>query len=142
VTVRRCGFTLAETAVAVVLAAIVAVLLWQAVLLLSKSEKATDRAASRASMEARLMETLLKDVRSGTQLQAVGPGRYEIKRWVLDGNRMVERTVTWGMKGPNRVERTVQGEPRVEFDFTGLLDPGMPAFRLRLETIPDGEFSI
>ena len=136
-TARRRAFTLTELMVALGIGAIVFALSWNVAHLLMKGERLTDRDASRALAEARLMERLLQDMRSAVSVLQVAPGEYHIKRHITAGGRLATLELTWKLAGPNKVTREAPNEPVQSFDFSGFIDPGEPPFKFQLEKVPD-----
>jgi hypothetical protein len=108
-----------------------------------KGEKSTDRDASKAIVDARLMQTLLQDVRSATEVTETVAGKeYRVVRFVMaPGGKLDRKIVTWKLASDTRVTRLMEGEARPEeFDYTGLLNPQTPAVKLRLERVSDVRF--
>jgi hypothetical protein len=96
----------------------------------------------RAIMEARMMEVVLRDVRSSTEaihVDADGKG-YRIRRWVLAGGRAEPRNVAWRLVDGKKVTRQEESGPVQEFDFTQLFDSETPSIRFRVERVPEGTF--
>lgn len=149
---RRSGFTLVEIAVAMLIGVIALVVAFNAIILLTKGERSTDRAASKALTDARLMATLLQDVRSSVEVTPNGPDEFKLVRYVPNAAGVLEKkTVTWKTindpKNP-RVTRQVESEPRaVEFNYRGLyekkdgtpaaptIDPLSPSVKLRIQRL-------
>mgnify|MGYP001580433376 CR=1 FL=1 len=160
------GFTMVEIAVALLIGVIALVVAFNAIILLTKGEKSTDRAASKALTDARLMATLLQDVRSSLSVTPNGADEFTVVRYVpgpataggtagpLEKKSIVWKTIN-DPKNP-RVTRLVQGDPRpVEFNYRGLyekadgtpaapgIDPMSPALKLRIQRLDsDVRFAI
>jgi prepilin-type N-terminal cleavage/methylation domain-containing protein len=92
---RRQGFTLVEVAVAVALAALFVGTVYETVLNLSRNQKAGERRSRLAIEQARIMETLLRDLRSAKEIVATGDGNYEIARNVRTPGGLELVQVTW-----------------------------------------------
>ena len=137
----RRGFTLVEAAVALTIGALLLVVAYNAIALFVKGEKSTDREATRAIVEARLMEILLQDVRSSVSVAQAGPDRYHIVRYVSNGGSIEKREVVWQVENGTLVTRQMEGEPVREFNFTGLLAPKTVAVKLRLDRVAHATFS-
>ena len=139
---RRSGFTIAELMVAVVLGLITLYAIYQVVHFLVVSEKGTDRDATRAIVEAQLMESLLRDVRSAVSITSPGAGVYTIQRYEKSAGAFAKKDVTWKVDGL-RVTRESAGESRQEFNFTGLTDPATRAYTFRLDRLanPEAKFA-
>lgn len=154
----RRGFTLVEISVAMLVGVIALTVAFNAIVLLTRGERSTDRAANRALTDSRLMASLLQDVRSSTQINPQGTDTYEITRYYPNDQTGVlePKKVTWKVfndpKNP-RVTRQLEGERLEEFNYKGLLDEtpaGQPgqvpvsdptqglAFKLKLEKVRDG----
>lgn len=137
--IRR-GFTLMELMIVLLIGIVMINSAYQAIHLMGDAEKATEKASARAMVEARLTELLLRDLRSAASVNKTSGERYTIDRWILGTPRMTKVTVTWAVEEKVRVVREAPNEPREVFDFDGLLDPNEPAFKLRLEKVPDSTF--
>lgn len=140
---RRRGFTLVEMAVAMLVGGIALVVAFNAILLLTKGEKSTDRDASKAIVDARLMQTLLQDVRSATEVTETVAGKeYKVVRFVNGAaGKLEKKTVMWKLASDTKVTRQMEGAARPdEFDYTGLLNPQSPAVKFRLERVSDVRF--
>lgn len=133
----RRGFTLTELTIAMVIGFIAMAIAYQAMHLLLRAEESTDRKATRTLAEARLNEMLLRDLRSSTAVISKNKDEYTITRWVMEAGTMVKQDATWRVVDKVRVVRELPGESPMTFDFDGLLDPGEPAFKFRLEKPPD-----
>lgn len=139
----RRGFTLVEMAVALLIGAIGLTVAFNAIILLTKGEKATDRDASKAIVDARLMQTLLQDVRSASEVSETVSGKeYKIVRFVTGpGGKLEKKTVMWKLVSDTRVSRQVEGGGKPdEYDYAGLLNPQTPAVKFRLERVADVRF--
>jgi prepilin-type N-terminal cleavage/methylation domain-containing protein len=137
---RPRGVTVVELTVALVVGAIVMVAAYEAIHVLLRSEKSSDKVSTRTLAEARLMEMLLMDLRSSLSVTETGEQEYTIERYAFQGGKVGIQNVTWRVVDDQRVVREADGESSQEFDFTGLLDPRSPAFRFRLERVPDATF--
>ena len=140
----RRGFTLIELVVAMAIGLVLIVLAYNAILLMTTGEKLTDKEASRAIVESRLMQALLMDLRSATDMttsDSAAETRYVIKRWNLKKDKSLEpKQVTWVVvKDPKKpvVTRQMEGEKLETFGFSGLLEPNTPAFELKVERLKD-----
>lgn len=155
---KRSGFTLVEVSVAMLIGVIALVVAFNAIILLTKGEKSTDRAANRALTDSRLMSALLQDVRSSTQINPQGTDTYEITRYypndatgVLEPKKVVWKVINDPLNP--RVTRQVGTDRPDEFNYKGLLDDGankqpgqLPvsdpsqglAFKLKLEKVKTG----
>lgn len=127
----RRGFTLVELAVALIIGSIAMVVAFNAIILLTKGEKATDRSANRALTDSRLMATLLQDVRSSTQVTPTGSDEFKVVRYFPNASGVLEsKSVTWKTytdpKNP-RVVRQVENERAEEYNYRGLFDPSEAA---------------
>lgn len=142
----RRGTTLVELVVALLVGVLALMLAFNGILLMVRGERSTDREASKALVDARLVQTLLQDLRSSARsIEGKAGGPFTISRWVLDRDRMVERKVTWTMASKTRLQRQMEGEPPEIFDYTGVLDPTSLALSLRITRVvgavmrfPDG----
>jgi type II secretory pathway pseudopilin PulG len=154
--VTRRGFTLVELAVAALVGIIALMVAFNAIILLTKGEKSADRDASKALTDARLMQSLLQDLRSSFEVTPPNPTTdFVVRRYATPASGsgpLVEQKVEWKIindpKNP-RITRQVQGESRVdEFSYKGLLDPKNPnlsantplAVKLRLEKVSNVRF--
>lgn len=138
--VRRSGFTLLELLVAMLVGSVLMYFAYQGLALLAKGEKGVDREATRAITHAHTMEYLTRDVRSSVGVTDLGTGHYRITRYVPIDGRLQRRDVEWQVRG-SRVTRQQEGERPLEFNFTGLLEPGSPALALRMERTTDAIFT-
>lgn len=138
----RRGFTLVEMTVALLVGGVALAVAFNAILLLTKGEKATDRDASKAIVDARLMQTLLQDIRSAAEVtEAVAGKEYKVVRWTTGaGGKLEKKTILWKLATDTKVTRTADGGKPEEFDYTGLLNPQTPAVRFRLERVADVRF--
>lgn len=136
----RRAVTLAELMVALALGGLVFALAWGLSGFMLRSERSTDREASRALAEARLMEQLLQDMRSAAAVQKVGTSEYQLKRHVTRGGKIELVPVVWKLAGPAKVVREEPGQPAQQFDFSAFIDPGDPPFKFQLEKVPDVTF--
>ena len=140
----RSGFTLVEMAVAMLVGIIAMVVAFNAIILLVKGEKSTDRDASKAIVDARLMQTLLQDIRSATEVTETVPDKeYRVVRYVnaATGGKLEKKTVIWKLASDTKVTRLMDGATRPdEFDYAGLLNPQTPAVKFRLERVSDVRF--
>lgn len=139
---RRGGFTLVEMAVALLVGGVALAVAFNAIILLTKGEKATDRDASKAIVDARLMQTLLQDIRSATEVSETQAGKeYKVVRFVTGaGGKLEKKTVMWKLASDTKVTRVMEGGKPEEFDYTGLLSPTTPAVKFRLERVADVRF--
>lgn len=140
------GVTMVELTVGILLASIFVFVGYRALGMLGRGEKSSDRQSTRALLEARLLERLLRDLRSATApVERLGDGTYKISRSVLVNGAMENCEVLWkvvpGADGP-RVVREETGASAQEFRFSGLLDPGAPPFRFHIEKVPDALFPL
>lgn len=135
------GFTLIELLIVLLVGVVIVMTGYQAIHVMAEAEKTTDKASQRAITEARLTEQLLRDLRSSQSVTKRSDSDYTISRWVLGAQRMEKREVTWKLENKTRVTRECTGEPRQDYDFDGLLNPDEPAFKLRLEKVPDATFT-
>lgn len=133
-TMRR-GFTLIELTIVIILGMLVIGIIYQSVHLLLRSEDRTDKGSMRAIMEARMMETLLKDVRSASDVQEiVASKQYKIVRYVLENGRAVSRDIVWKLDAAGRkVTRDEPGPGATMFDFTELMDFDAPPVQFRIQ---------
>ena len=141
---RRSAFTLVEMSVAMLIGAIALTVAFNAILMLVKGEKSTDRDASKAIVDARLMQTLLQDMRSSVEVTETTPGKeFRVVRWLstTPGGKLEKKVVTWKLVSDTRVTRQLEGAAKPEeYDYTGLLSPQTPAVKLRLEKVSDVRF--
>ena len=137
--VRR-GFTLVEGMVALALGAVLLAVGSEAISLLNRGEKAVDRESSRALLEARLLESILQDVRSAVTVSAVADNEYAITRYILTPHGIETRLVTWRLTPGPLITRQADGEADQEFPFTGLVDMHDGPFRLKVEAVHDVDF--
>jgi prepilin-type N-terminal cleavage/methylation domain-containing protein len=125
----RRGFTLVEMSVALLVGAIALVIAFNAIVLLTRGERSTDRAATKALTDSRLMSLLLMDIRSSTHVEVNGDD-IVIERFVAgQGGLLESKKVTWKtIKDPAspRVTRQVDGESRAE-EFSYRPEPGTKA---------------
>lgn len=135
---NRRATTLMELMVVAALGIVALVLIFNAVSLMLRGERATDRESTKALTDSRLMQALLQDVRSTTRaIEGKAGGPFTIHRNVLERDRLVERDVRWSVVSPTTIERRADGEPTAVFSYAGLLEPGTPALKLRIERITD-----
>lgn len=138
----RRGITLVEIIVAMLVASIVLVVAYQAISVMARTQKSADVKASRALLEAQLLETLLQDLRSRVIKDPPDPTPAGVlsgfDRHVVEGGALSVRRVTWSQDGHDHVVREEGGQKRV-FDFRGVLDPDVTSVEFRLEACP-GEF--
>ena len=129
-------------AVALLVGGLALTVAFNAILLLTKGEKSTDRDASKAIVDARLMQTLLQDIRSAAEVSETVAGKeYKIVRFVTGADGKLEKkTVLWKLVSDLRVSRTFDGGKPDEYDYTGLLNPQTPAIKFRLERVADVRF--
>ena len=147
----RGAFTLVEVAVAMLIGVVALVIAFNAIILLTKGEKATDRAANRALTDARLMATLLQDVRSSVTVTPNGADEFKLVRYFPNKQGILEKkSVTWKTfndpKNP-RVVRQVETDRAEEFNYKGLfeqadgtpgapqIDPMSPSVKLRIQRL-------
>ena len=139
----RRAFTLVEMAVALLIGIIALIICFNAIILLVRGEKSTDRDASKAIVDARLMQTLLQDVRSAAEVTETVAGKeYKIVRYVAGaGGKLEKKAVQWKLASDTKVTRQLDGAARPEeFDYAGLLNPQTPAVKFRLERVSDVRF--
>lgn len=141
----RRAFTLVEAVVAVSLGTLLLILAYNAIILLTKSERSIDRDSQRAITESTMMQALLMDVRSSfKEIQPAGTETYKITRLMptRGGGPLVEKVVTWQVhKEKQTITRTVEGEPSQQYVFAGLADPRTTFVKLKLERVADGQFT-
>jgi prepilin-type N-terminal cleavage/methylation domain-containing protein len=134
----RRAFTLVELSVAMLVAAVVLVAAFQAISVMARTQKSADVKASRALLEAQLLESLLEDLRSRAGPPTPQGAFTRFDRYVVQGGTLVTHKVTWTREGNTRIVRDEDGRKR-EFDFTGLLDADVREVEFKLEASP-GEF--
>ncbi|MBI4859406.1 MAG: prepilin-type N-terminal cleavage/methylation domain-containing protein [Candidatus Riflebacteria bacterium] len=145
---NRLGFSLVEILVVLVVGALLLYVAYNGLVLLRRSERSIDREASRAIMEARVLELLMHDIRSSWgPVSSPGDGEYRLVRAVMVDGELKAVAVTWrmrdgggGQSAPVLV-RTVEGQRPQEFRFSGLVKPDEPRFAFRIEDVPDGLFT-
>lgn len=135
----RYGFTTIEILIVMLIGITAMIVGYQAIHIMAESERTTDKASNRAMIEARLTEALLRDMRSAHSVTKQGADQYTISRWMLASPRMVKKDVIWKIENKVRVTREAE-DGREVFDFDGLLSADEPAFKLRLEKVPDSTF--
>lgn len=138
---RRPGFTLIEVLVAMLVGSALMYFGYQALVVLARGEKMTDRESARAIVQARTMEYLTRDLRSSVAVTDLATGHFRITRYVPIDGRLQTRTVEWQVHDGRRVTRQQEGEPVQEFNFTGLLEPNSPALALKMERTTDTVFT-
>jgi hypothetical protein len=135
---RRKAFTFVEIVVVLLLASLLVGLLYQALRVFMIGEKSTDRGAMRSMTLSRLTETIQMDIRSARKVDWSGP-HLEITRWVFDGDRLVERKVTWtsrtGSAGRPGFRREEEGGRAVEYDLADVVRVGTTAVEVRVEKL-------
>lgn len=136
----RRGFTLVEMVVAMLVGTIALIVAFNAIGLMVRGEKATDRESSKALTDSRLMATLLQDVRSSWKVDAVSDKEWRIHRYVgTPGQKLESKEVVWKVVD-TKVTRTMDGGRPDEFDYKGLLDPQTLSVKFRLERTTDARF--
>ena len=139
---RRTALTLVELTIVFALVVLTVVIVYQAIHILLRSEDRTDKGSMRAITEARMMETLLKDVRSAADVNEVTPDKeYKITRYVIEAGRAVTREITWRLEANGRkVTRLETGGATQTFDFTELMDFNSPPVQFRIKKAGDVQF--
>ena len=138
---RRRGFTLVEISIVIAILVVIMVAVWSALSQLGRSEKATDREATRALMQARLAEMLQRDLRSATGVHPSGDRGYRIDRWVLAGDKLEIKAALWRQVDEFKISRTLGSDPPQEFNFRGLLDTDSPGLTFRMDPLGDVVFN-
>lgn len=137
---KRNAFTLVEIIVVLVLASLLAGLLYQALRVFMVGEISTDRDAMRSVTLSRLTETIQMDIRSAKKLEWT-ESRLDIVRWVLEGDRLVERKVTWtwasGIPGRPGFRREPEGGRATVFDLAEVVRVGTTAVEVKVERLDD-----
>jgi hypothetical protein len=131
-----------ELGVAMVVAMVISVMAYRAIYQITAGDKGSlasaRRRADRAIQQSQVMELLLRDLRSATELPPAGTESFTMTRWVPgpDG-ALVEQMVTWEKRDDVTIVRTAEGErPRI-FSFEGLLEEQRPVLEFRVEPVTD-----
>ena len=135
----RAGFTLLELMVSLLVAMLVVNAAWSGLHLLMMGDRAADRDAELALEEAKVLELLLRDLRSSIAVEPTGDG-YRITRYTLVQGSLQQVRADWSLEpGPALVRRI---GPRVtaSFRFNLKLADVQRPFRLRLERVPGAQF--
>jgi prepilin-type N-terminal cleavage/methylation domain-containing protein len=134
---RRRAFTLVEIAVAIGLAAVLAAVAYQMVRGMSRGEQGVNRRSLRALRQAAVLERLLRDVRSCSELEAADGGYRISKHERPEDGKMVPVSVIWRQDGPHAVTRQVEGGATERWDFADVMEAGDAVFTFELEKVED-----
>lgn len=138
----RAGFTMVEIGVALVVASLISVMAYRAIYQITAADKGSlasaRRRADAAIQQSQMMELLLRDLRSATELPPAGGETFSMTRWTPgpDG-ALVEQLVTWEKRDDVTVVRRAEGEPPKVFSFEGLLEEQRPVLEFRVEPVTD-----
>jgi prepilin-type N-terminal cleavage/methylation domain-containing protein len=137
---RRRGYSLLEILIALAIGSGILAVGMQALVVLRKGEVEAEARSARAIRQARLLETLLRDLRSSVEVEAQGPGQLRIRRYVLLGDRIDLKEVRWSREGEGdtaRLLRSEDGGPGVPYELHALAEEGYVAQDLRIERVRD-----
>jgi prepilin-type N-terminal cleavage/methylation domain-containing protein len=145
------GMTLLEVMVAAVLVLLIINMLWSAIHLFNRGERAGEHEAAMALEEARALELLLCDLRSARSVQEIKDsahpgGGYRIQRHGLVQGRLQPMTVSWLIRPDSRLVRQIEEiegasvPPPQMFSFESKLSQVKNPFRFRLERVHDAEY--
>lgn len=144
-TARRRGATLMEMVIAMTVASVALVVCWEAIRIMARYQASADTRSHEAIERSRMIEVLLRDLRSAKEVSGDSEAGYEILRWDLVGGTLGEVLVTWTVETDPATEklqfrRSPQGGREAVYSHSAFIDQDYLATQIRINRSPDVVF--